>query len=625
MKLKCEFCGKRGHVKKGCFQLNGFLDWWKGPTNGKLVATVVKDELQDEPTSNYTEEGSSSQNKELVNSIVQEVVKMMSAKQGNNLDGFAGTYAVSNVLNVFSFLDKDCWIIDSGASDQIAGNKDVFDTLTCLNKGFNVGLPDGTIKHIKHVGTVILSKDLTLNNVLYMPDFKHNLLSLSKLLEDKDLDVLFFKDQCIFQDRCTKNLVGVGKKIGGLYKLILQTSSKEIEKERDNKRLIGAVKRAEAKEDLKTLSRINKIHVRLGHCSLSKLKHLNGCNWFDLKHLFCDTCNLAKIHRQPFVLSNNMASIPFELVHMDLWGPYKITAISGAKYLLRIVDDNTRVTWTHLLASKDQVQGIIKGFLLHVETQFEKKVKKIRSDNGTEILNEECTTLFQDKGIVHQRSIPKVPQQNGRVERKHRHLIETARSIKIHVGLPKYLWGECVLASTHIINLMPTVVLGWTTPYEKLFGEPPSYDHLKVIGCLCYGIDASKKLDKFEAKGVRSVLVGYPYAQKGYTLYDLEKKRVYVSRDVLFEEDIFPFLVMKPEENALKLTLDNLHERNNFAGVGASHDDELQDAHIPLDNVLHPAHEDADFTSAETRVEEHSREEHEVATHADQTHEIPMI
>lgn len=87
----------------------------------------------------------------------------------------------------------------------------------------------------------------------------------------------------------------------------------------------------------------------------------------------------------------------------------------------------------------------------------------IRSDNGTEIIQESCRVLFLNKGIIHQRSIPGNPQQNGRVERRHKSLLETARTIRFHAGLPYKFWGDCVLTATHIINLLPSSVLKWKT------------------------------------------------------------------------------------------------------------------------------------------------------------------
>lgn len=147
---------------------------------------------------------------------------------------------------------------------------------------------------------------------------------------------------------------------------------------------------------------------------------------------------------------------------------------------------------------------------------------------------------MKGKGIVHQRSIAGTPQQNGRVERKHRHLVEIAMALRLHAGLPKHLWGECILSATYLINLMPSSVLKWKTPYERLFNKQPIYGHLRSIGCLCYAKNPKKRIDKFEAKRVKCVFFGYPCDQKGYKLYDLAEKRIFVSIDVIFEDNVFP-------------------------------------------------------------------------------------
>ena len=86
-----------------------------------------------------------------------------------------------------------------------------------------------------------------------------------------------------------------------------------------------------------------------------------------------------------------------------------------------------------------------------IETQT-KKILMIRSDNGSEFIQTAYLDFFASKGILHQKSIVKNPQQNVVVERKHRHLLDTARAIRFHTGLPQNFWSECVLSTTHIIN-----------------------------------------------------------------------------------------------------------------------------------------------------------------------------
>lgn len=111
-------------------------------------------------------------------------------------------------------------------------------------------------------------------------------------------------------------------------------------------------------------------------------------------------------------------------------------------------------------------------------------MKTVRSDNGTEFM---ClSSFFNEKGIVHQTICVGTPQQNGRLERKHRHLLNVARFLMFQAAMPIKFWGEAVLAAMHLINFTPTRVLHGKTPHELLFGTPPSYSELHVFGSLCY-------------------------------------------------------------------------------------------------------------------------------------------
>lgn len=258
--------------------------------------------------------------------------------------------------------------------------------------------------------------------------------------------------------------------------------------------------------------------------SVHKFQHLSAISFDKNKQSSdCETCVLAKHHQLPLPTSNSIASACFDLVHIDLWGPYKTPCVSGASYFLTILDDNSRTTWTHLVHNKSQVPKIISDFLSYVEKHFNSDIKTIRSDNGTEIVQHYCQQLFASKGIVQQTSVAGVPQQNGRVECKHRHLLDTARAIKFHANLPTKFWGNCILASTYLINLMPSSVLSWNSPSEVLMHKPPDYSRLRIIGCLCYA--AIKTSDKLAPRALKCILLGYSYAKKAYKLYDLDNNK----------------------------------------------------------------------------------------------------
>lgn len=113
------------------------------------------------------------------------------------------------------------------------------------------------------------------------------------------------------------------------------------------------------------------------------MKHIAICDCKHLIEYFCDTCCLGKHHKLPFKPSTSIASQIFDMLHVDLWGPYRTQAITGGNYFLTVVDDHSKVTWTHLLSNKEQVRDVLKMFFVLIENHFKTTVKVVRSDNGT--------------------------------------------------------------------------------------------------------------------------------------------------------------------------------------------------------------------------------------------------
>ncbi|KAL1215125.1 Retrovirus-related Pol polyprotein from transposon RE1 [Cardamine amara subsp. amara] len=101
--------------------------------------------------------------------------------------------------------------------------------------------------------------------------------------------------------------------------------------------------------------------------------------------------------------------------------------------------------------------------------------------------------------------------------------------------------AECVLAAAYLINRTPSTLLHDKTTYEILHGKKPVYKHLRILGLLCYIHNQDTKGDKFHSRSRKCVLVGYPYGKKGWRVFDLERQSFCVSRDVIFQEDMFPF------------------------------------------------------------------------------------
>ena len=175
---------------------------------------------------------------------------------------------------------------------------------------------------------------------------------------------------------------------------------------------------------------------------------------------------------------------------------------------------------------------------LHPE-QFSKSVKTVRSDNGTEFM---ClSSYFREHGILHQTSCVGTPQQNGHVERKHRHILNVARALLFQASLPIKFWGEAILTAAYLINRTPSSIHKGISPYEILHGSKPAYDLLRIFGSACYVHWITRSKDKFEERSRLCIFVGYPFGKKGWRVFDIERNEFLLSRDVVFREDVFPF------------------------------------------------------------------------------------
>lgn len=191
------------------------------------------------------------------------------------------------------------------------------------------------------------------------------------------------------------------------------------------------------------------------------------------------------------------------------------------------------------LKTKDETRDSLINFVAYVEKQLNKHIKCLRSDNGTQFLA--LHSFLSSKGILHQKSCVETPQQNGIVERKHQHILNVARAPHFQSNVPLTMWIFCVQQAIHVINRLPTPLLKLKCPYEILYQESPSLIHLKVCGCLSYATSFMAHRTKFDPRARKAVFIGYKEGTKGYILYDLTHHSIFVSRHVIFYENIFPF------------------------------------------------------------------------------------
>jgi len=284
-------------------------------------------------------------------------------------------------------------------------------------------------------------------------------------------------------------------------------------------------------------------HFRLGHPSfvtvnrVIKAHNLPISNISFNKDQVCDSCLMGKSKQLPFLPSNRLSTTIFELVHTDLWTS-PIPSISGCKYYLIFVDDFSRYTWMYPLHNKSDTYTHFVKFKVLVETQFNCKLKQLQSDGGGEYTSTIFQNFLSQNGIVHRKSCPYTSQQNGLAERKLRHILETGLTLLAHSGLSNKYWVDAFLTAVYIINRLPTHVLGYSSPHEKLFQKPPDYTLLRVFGCKCFPLLRPYTSHKLEYRSKACIFLGYSHA--GYRCLDPVTNRVFLSRHVVFDEQSFP-------------------------------------------------------------------------------------
>ncbi|CAN1346136.1 Retrovirus-related Pol polyprotein from transposon RE2 [Linum perenne] len=252
------------------------------------------------------------------------------------------------------------WYLDSGCSHHMTGDELLFTTLE-LKHGGKVTFGDNKKGQILGQGSVGLLPNPVFNNVLFVQNLKHNLLSISQLCGN--LNKVVFEPSCCKIIRASDNkLLFSGKRQDNIYVINLKNS------ESFNEKCFSAT----------NLSSQNLWHRRLGHISSTRIAKLSSSNLVRglppitlSKDFFCTSCVKGKQIKSSFKTSSYIStSKPFQLIHIDLFGPSDVSSLGGKNYAFVLVDDYSRFTWVFFLTKKSDTLQVFKSFNLIIESSF---------------------------------------------------------------------------------------------------------------------------------------------------------------------------------------------------------------------------------------------------------------
>ena len=196
-----------------------------------------------------------------------------------------------------------------------------------------------------------------------------------------------------------------------------------------------------------------------------------------------------------------------------------------------------RTMWVYVRKRKSEVFDRFQKWKDLVENDSGKKLKVLRTDGGGEYTSTEFEDNLQLAGVRHEQTVPKTPEQNGVAEITNRTLVESLRSMLADAHLPHEFWAEALSTAVYLHNRSPTKAVSGKTPYEAWTAKKPSVSHLRVFGCKPYAHVPKDERGKLDHKAKPCILLGYGEETKGYRLYDVNKRKVPLNRDVIFNEN----------------------------------------------------------------------------------------
>ena len=501
--ITCNFCKKPGHIARFCF--------------AKKRSKTANENLSNNGNNQSSHENSANVSAFIVSGNCNDNVVVLEA---------------SNKENCLRVADEeDFWMLDSGASRHISCRREWFqEFIPCRDEFVHLG--DDTKVNIEGRGKILIKRlvenewlDGVINDVLYVPSLKKNLLSAGVCTSNGLLIAL--DRNCANILSKDKILLAKGiKQQNNLFKMLIIPSVKY-------------------EVNFVSAAPLKLWHERMGHINCDRINDMlknqavTGVSVVDKKRFFCENCPLGKQFKFPFrKIMKNLSRVPGEVIHSDLCGPMQNESVGGAKFFLLLKDEASGFRTVYFLKHKDDTFEALKRYLNMVRNHFAREIKILRSDNGLEYKNKDVMNFLEARGIKLLTSAPYTPEQNGRAEREMRTVVESARTMLLSRKLPVRLWAEAVNTAVYILNRALGARSSVATPLEMWSKKKPNLAHLRTFGSDAFTFIPGAFRKKWDAKSRKLIFVGYEIESGNYRLFDPQTGRITVSRNVIFNEGL---------------------------------------------------------------------------------------
>jgi hypothetical protein len=476
------------------------------------------------------------------------------------------------------------WGVDSMASLHCSGNKALFSNMKKC-KPVSVQVANHAIVTPMYYGTVKIrvttssgkSMIIPIHHVYYHETFAANLLSANVLCDMK------------WEFHCTSESSYLTTPGGNKIRLSTDGRVSMIKGEHGSVYALGSIVGAKVKD-------LMRLHEKLGHVPYSHLSrtlksgkvldvtklHFDQQTLDQAKKLIaeCSACTAGRVTRSWLGERGlDKGTKPLEAIHMDT---YFVTLEDGDRkwieYGVTMSDPHSGWRYHSAVFSKDAIAGEVIAAIEHAKTQFDRKIKRLYTDGGSEFINQTLKDYCRRHGIELKYAPARTPQLNGIAERSVRSCKDAIRTLLAASRVPWRFWTYAANHATFLWNRTTICKRTGVTPYESLYGKPPSAKHWGVFGCNAWLHVPKEQRSSLAPKAEPCIYLGHSSTQNCACVYVLRTRKVIQSRDVTYRPDSFTFArAISKGDLAIEKAIDEMGTVTNEQTLDDEDEDDSKD------------------------------------------------